>query len=247
MPAGRIELPVVIGHRGARAHAPENTLVGFRAAARLGVRWVELDARLTADSRLAVIHDATLDRTTDGAGPVRAATMATIAALDAGSWFGPDFTGEPVPALEEALGLIAELGMGVNIELKADPALAEATAAAVARAVAAAWPSSAPLPLLSSFEPACLSALHRIAGGLPRGVVMRRAGTGWRNLVRAADAASLHLDHSALDRATVETVKAEGLTLATFTVNDADRARTLVGWGVDALFSDRPRAVAQAL
>lgn len=247
MPAGRIELPAVIGHRGARAHAPENTLAGFRVAAGLGARWVELDARLTADGRLAVIHDATLDRTTDGTGPVRAATMAAIAALDAGSSFGPDFAGETVPALEDALKAIAGLGMGVNIELKADRTLAEATAAAAVRAVAATWPRDAPTPLLSSFEPACLSALRRTAPGQPRGMAMSRAGTGWRHLVRMAGAASLHLDHTALDRATIEAVKAEGLTLAAFTVNEADRARTLVGWGVDALFSDRPRAIRLAL
>src|SRR5690554_2395339 len=109
--AGMISLPRIIGHRGAAALAPENTLAAIRAADAAGVTWVEIDVRLAADG-LAVIHDALLDRTTNGTGPVSEASLSAIASLDAGAWFGTAFAGERVPTLEVALSEIQRLGLG---------------------------------------------------------------------------------------------------------------------------------------
>ena len=91
----------MIGHRGAAASAPENTLAGLRCAKALGCRWVELDVRLTADRQPVVIHDNRLQRTTDGRGRVSALPLAAIRRHDAGAWFAPSFAGERVPTLEE--------------------------------------------------------------------------------------------------------------------------------------------------
>lgn len=118
-PAGAsITFPIVIGHRGAAARAPENTLAGLRRARSLGCRWVEVDVRLTADDRAILFHDDRLERTTDGRGKVGALSLARIRRHDAGSWFDPSFAEERVPTLEEAVTLLAELRLGVNIELK---------------------------------------------------------------------------------------------------------------------------------
>ena len=111
-------LPRVIGHRGAAAAAPENTLVSLQKAKELGASWVEFDVKLTRDGVPILMHDERLERTTDGRGEVALTTLNDLQKLDAGGWFGPAFRGEPVPTLEAALALCAELGLGINVEIK---------------------------------------------------------------------------------------------------------------------------------
>src|SRR5690242_1220599 len=93
----------VVAHRGASAYAPENTMAAFRLAATLGADAIELDVHLTADDRLVVLHDDTLERTTTGTGLVRQQTWDSIAALSAGAWYAPEFTSEGIPLLERVL------------------------------------------------------------------------------------------------------------------------------------------------
>src|SRR4051812_8087205 len=107
--------PTIIAHRGASGTAPENTLAAFRRAADLGAPMIELDVQLTADGEVVVIHDFTLDRTTDGVGSVRHRSLAQIRRLDAGAWFAPAFRGERVPTLAEVL---QNFPHAVNVELK---------------------------------------------------------------------------------------------------------------------------------
>jgi len=116
-----LTLPRVIGHRGAAAHAPENTLASFRKAAALGVEMVEFDVKLTRNRVPVVIHDDTLDRTTDGSGPIANSDFAAVRMLDAGRKFAPEFRGERVPTLDEVLTVALELGLAVNIEIKPCP------------------------------------------------------------------------------------------------------------------------------
>jgi glycerophosphoryl diester phosphodiesterase len=108
----------VSAHRGASGYAPENTLAAFRLAHELGADMVEFDVHLTADERLVVIHDDTLDRTTTGGGYVRDRTWDEISRLNAGAWYGPEFPGERVPLLDEALAWAGEARMPLSIELK---------------------------------------------------------------------------------------------------------------------------------
>ena len=97
---------LMIAHRGASGHAPENTLAAFRKAVALGVSFIETDLQLTHDARLVAIHDDTVNRTTNGQGAVHDLTLEEIRKLDAGSWFGSEFTGERVPTLEEILDFV---------------------------------------------------------------------------------------------------------------------------------------------
>lgn len=113
----RLGRPLVMGHRGAMGYAPENTMASFKLAAEMGVDAVELDVHLSSDGHLMVIHDETLDRTTDGSGPIEAHTRTAIQALDAGAKFDPKFAGERVPTLEEVL-VWAKGTMPVVIEVK---------------------------------------------------------------------------------------------------------------------------------
>jgi glycerophosphoryl diester phosphodiesterase len=109
---------IVSAHRGASGYAPENTFAAFRLANELGADMVELDVHLTADEQLVVLHDDTLERTTMGRGYVRDHTWAEIAALDAGAWYAPEFAGERVPLLDEALDWASDAQMPLSIELK---------------------------------------------------------------------------------------------------------------------------------
>src|SRR5262245_53621059 len=108
------QLPRVIGHRGAAAYAPENTLESIREAAHRGARWVEFDAKLTGDGAVILMHDDTLDRTTNSRGPVAQTSLADIARLDAGAWFGEPWRGARVPTLADTLALLVELDMQAN-------------------------------------------------------------------------------------------------------------------------------------
>jgi hypothetical protein len=137
--------PVVEAHRGDNAQAPENTLAAFRLARDQGARWIELDVQQTRDNEIVVMHDPTVDRTTDGNGPVASLTLAEIRQLDAGSWFSAAFAGEPVPTLAETAALVAGSGSRLNVEVKAS-GLAPAEADRVIGATPASL-SSASYPL----------------------------------------------------------------------------------------------------
>src|SRR5205814_5101727 len=151
---------LVIAHRGASGTHPENTLAAFRRAVELGADMIELDVQLTRDGEVVVFHDATLERTTDGAGAVSDRTLAEIRRLDAGAWFGPAFRGTRVPTLAEVL---AAVGLPVNVELKpvGDDGL-EARALAVVESAGA-----LARVVFSSFDAGALERLRACAAGAP--------------------------------------------------------------------------------
>ncbi len=241
-----MKLPKIIGHRGAAASAPENTLAGFARAAALGAGWVEFDVRLCGDGRPVVIHDATLERTTDGQGPVAGASFDQIRALDAGRWFAPGFAGERVPSLGEALRATARLGLGADVELKAEPGREEALAAAAVAAVQGARrPGRAPI-LVSSFNVPCLDRVGALAPEMPRAYPLPRAGLG-AHLAVARRAGATFVDHRRLTRRRTERIRAAGLALIVYTVNDPARARTLWSWGIDSVITDAPDTLLAAL
>ncbi|HLY58935.1 MAG TPA: glycerophosphodiester phosphodiesterase family protein [Stellaceae bacterium] len=233
-----MKLPSVIGHRGAAGLAPENTLAGFRLARNLGVEWVEFDVRLTADRRCVVMHDRTLDRTTDGSGPVDEATLEGIAACDAGSWFDRRFAGEAVPTLEETLDLLAALGLGANVELKPESGQETELAEAACGIVAGMWRGAA--PIISSFSVPALAAARQAAPDLRRGLLLDDDMGDWRALADEVGAATIHCRHSRLTRARTAEMRAAGFPVLAYTVNHAGRFRELAAWGVASVFSDRP-------
>ena len=232
-------LPPVIGHRGAAARAPENTLAALRCAAALGCRWVEFDVRLTGDGALVLCHDPTLDRTTNGTGPVAAQTLAAIRQLDAGARFAPKSAGERMPALDEALALCVELGLGADIEVKAERGRAYATAAAVAATLRQPG-AKLPALLVSSFALPVLAAVRALAPQLPLGVLFRQVPRGWREVARRLGCVAIGADQRRLTSRRAAAIRAAGYPLAAYTVNDLARARLLYTWGVTSVFSDAP-------
>src|SRR5262245_61386278 len=141
--------PRVLAHRGGGTLAPENTLAGLRAAAAHGFRGVEFDAKLTRDGVAVLMHDETLDRTTNGRGAVAQTDWKALEHLDAGSWCDRRFAGEAIPTLTAALRVCAVLGLWPNVEIKACPGREAETGDTVAREALDRWPDST-IPLLSS-------------------------------------------------------------------------------------------------
>ena len=233
-------LPRVIGHRGAAGHAPENTLASLRVAAELGVTMVEVDVKLTADAVPVMIHDERLDRTTNGRGAVRHAPWASIRELDAGSWFGPGFSGTAVPSLEEGLTLALSLGLAVNLEIKPCHGRERETAAQAIAVTASVWPADRSPPLISSFSAAALGMAARIAPAWPRSFLVGRPYPGWLDTARRLGAQFVGIDHRYATVRRVGLCHASGMPLLAYTVNDPIRARTVYEFGVSSVFSDKP-------
>jgi glycerophosphoryl diester phosphodiesterase len=240
---GPLSLPPVIGHRGAASAAPENTLAGIRKAHELGARWIEFDVKLTKDGHAILFHDDRLERTTDGRGPVAATTLSEIRRLDAGTWFAPAFRCEPVPTFEQALALCAELGLGINVEIKPCAGREEETAQAAMSTLLDLWPRDLPAPLVSSFAGQCLRVARDMAPGLPRGYLAGTLPRRWRELMAEYDCAALHLNHRRLVAGQRAAVLTAGVPLVLYTVNDGPRARQHLDAGVAAVITDHVERV----
>jgi len=234
--------PRLIAHRGAGALAPENTLAAMRVAVARGWRMVEYDVKLSADGVPVLLHDATLDRTTDGAGDAAALPYASLALLDAGSGYGPGFAGEPVPSLRAVVRYSLACGLANNIEIKPSPGADHVTGIATARAVQALWrdalcPNS--LPLLSSFSETALAAAQAAAPELPRALLVKSdLPADWRERAQRLGCVAINLNDRVVTQQIVRDVHDTKLRLVVWTVNDPERARQLLDWGVDAVVTD---------
>lgn len=235
-----IHFPRVIGHRGAAGHAPENTLAGFRKAATLGATWVEFDVALTRDDIPVLLHDETLERTTDGTGKLAETTFQELSGLDAGAWFGDAFAGERIPRLDAAIVLLDQLGLCANVEIKPTKGRARKTGTLVGRMIAEQWPKSLRTPVFSSFTTEALAAARDAAPMIPRGLLLHRMRRDWQDRAEALDCLSVHCNHRILNAARARQIRDADYRLLAYTVNKAERARQLADWGVDSVFSDFP-------
>jgi len=233
----------LLAHRGGGSLAPENTLAAFDIGLQYGYRAAEIDAVLCADEVPVLLHDATIDRTTNGHGSVASKSAAQLLALDAGGWFGPEFAGARIPTLEQALRHCTERGIWLNVEIKPVPGQEERTgqivAQTTARFCAQTGLSMRAAPLLSSFSRVALDAARRSAPQLPRGLLFGQIASDWREALQALDCASLHCDHRRLTPTLARKITSSGYGLLCYTVNDPRRVRTLRSWGVDAVCTDR--------
>lgn len=247
MPKRTLSLPRVIGHRGAAEAAPENTLASFREAKRQGAAWVEFDAKLSADNRAFLLHDDNIDRTSNATGPARALSYDELRALDAGSWKGPQFAGERIPLLAEALALFAQEDLQFNLELKPCPGRARDTAKIVLDELGHLWPAAKPKPLISSFVLECLEIARDQAPELPRGLLLEDHPVNWFDLAKNLKVDTVNIWDREATAEWVAEIKAEGYGLLVYTVNDAMRAKQLIDWGVDGVFTDAPARILAAV
>lgn len=231
--------PRIVAHRGGGALAPENTLAAIDTGAGLGLKMIEFDAKLSADGIVFLLHDDTVDRTSNGRGAAAGKTYAELSALDAGRWFDARFSGARMPTLAQVHTRCTALGLAANIEIKPCPGRESATGRAVADEAAQLWRHAALPPLLSSFSFDALAAARDAQPDLPRGLLFGAVPADWREQTDALACVSLHADHRKLDARLVADIKAAGLFILVYTVNDPERARTLAQWGVDAICTDR--------
>lgn len=235
-----LTIPKIIAHRGSPREAPENTLASFRQAKAAGATWVEFDVALTKDARPVIFHDDGLERTSNGQGLLAETDFEIVKHLDAGSWFGNQFAGEPIPTLEETLDLLAELGLGFNMELKTDPGR-EAELAKIALLLTRdLWPEALAVPLISSFSRVAVAAAREVAPDWPMDVIYDRIPPEWQRDAKTLNLAVIGANHKHLTREQVMEIRGAGLKVSSYTVNEIERATTLFQWGVDAIFTDVP-------
>lgn len=246
MAPARWPWPRVLAHRCGGQLAPENTLAGLNVAHALGCRGVEFDVMLSGEGSPFVIHDETLERTSDGRGDMSLAPDAALHALDAGSWFDQRFAGERIPGFGHVARRCIALGLAANVEIKPATGWDAPTARVVASAAAELWRSAAQPPLLSSFSEIALAAAAEIAPHLPRGLLVESMPADWAVRCRRLGVVALHTEAGQVTAALAQAVHAEGLWLVVYTENDPARARQLLEWGVDCVITDRPDIVREA-
>ncbi|HUR89459.1 MAG TPA: glycerophosphodiester phosphodiesterase [Ramlibacter sp.] len=239
--------PRWVAHRGAGKLAPENTMAAFRLGAQHGYRMFECDAKLAADGVPFLMHDATLDRTTNavevfGPAPSRIGgdhPWGELAKLDAGSWHSRAYAGEPLPTLENLARFCLANNYFLNIEIKPTPGTDRATGEVVARHAARLWNDSPVPPFLTSFKPEALEGARATAAHLPRGLLLDTFPTGWLEAALALGCVAIVCNQALWDAATVARVHAAGLRCLSYTVNDEWAAQRLLALGTDAIITDR--------
>lgn len=231
--------PRWVAHRGAGKLAPENTLAAFELGARHGYRMFECDVKLSADGIPFLLHDATLDRTTNGRGPANALTWDQLAALDAGSWHSPQYRGERLPRLDTVARFCLPHGYFLNIEIKPSPGQESRTGQVVADAAAQLWQGQAVPPLLTSFSPEALASAQRAQAGLPRGLLLDSLWTGWWEMAMQLDCSAVVCNQKLWTQDLVRLVQSAGLKTLSYTVNEERSARRLMALGTDAIITDR--------
>jgi glycerophosphoryl diester phosphodiesterase len=236
--------PRLIAHRAGGTLAPENTLAAIRFGRSLGYRAVEIDVRFSRDGVAVLQHDAAIDRNTSGKGPVAERTWDELSALDAGSWRGEAFRGEPMARLPDAAALLRTLRMYAHVEVKRIPGRHRECGERVARDVAACWKGAAEEPLLISFSADALDAAKAAEPSLPRGWIVEAPWDGDLAPLERLDASSFHLEHDLITPALVREVHARGCRVLAWTVNEAGRAEELLAAGVDGIVTDNVREFA---
>lgn len=232
----------IFAHRGASAYAPENTLAAFELAIRQGADAIELDAKLSADGHVVIIHDATVDRTTDGFGRVADLKLSTLRELDAGSFFDASFQGERIPTLDEVFQTLGSQTL-FNVELtnytSPRDSLGERAVALVKKH------KLTDRVLFSSFNPLVLRKVRRllpeVAIGwlLPPGWISRWR---WRFIACFVPFEALHPPALEISPELITKMHRRGIRVHVYTVNQPSEMEKLFGWGVDGIFTDDPLA-----
>ncbi len=233
--------PLNLAHRGASAYAPENTLAAFRLAAELGADGIELDTKLSRDGVVVVVHDATVDRTTNGSGRVSDLTLAELKRLDAGAVFGPKFAGERIPTLEDVIDAVGDRLL-INFELANYASRGDGLELKVVESIVERGLTER--TMVSSFNPLGLRQVKRAAPRVVCGLLTR---PGLKFTLRRLFLAPLipgldarHPQHVMIDAAFVRRVHARGQKVNTWTVNDEADMRRMIELGVDSIMTNRP-------
>lgn len=232
--------PTIFAHRGVSSHAPENTLAAFQLAVSLNVPAIELDAKLSADGEIVIIHDQSVDRTTNGYGLIRKLPLSALRELDAGTKFNPVYKGEKIPTLTEVFDTVGQK-LFINIELTNYASPLDDLPIKVAELVKhhrlQDW------VLFSSFYGFNLRRAHRVVPEVPLGLLLPPGikGSLARSLFgRLSPYQALHPEFSDVSTSLIDKVHRQARRIHIYTVNDPQVMRRFFSWGVDGIFTDDP-------
>jgi len=234
---------LVWGHRGARAYAPMNTIPSFELALKQGADGVELDTHLSKDSKLIVLHDFTVDSTTDGKGLAKDMTLAQLKALDAGSSFSPQYKGTRIPTLDEVFEAVGKK-LFINVEIKSETQETDGVEQAVADCIARHGLMSS--VIVSSFNPLALKRFRAIQPEVPIGYLYS-PDYDFSKQMEGFPHEARHPQDQMIDSAYMDWAKMHNYRVNTWTVNDPARAVALRDLGVDAIITDKPDVIIEAV
>ncbi|WP_180954524.1 glycerophosphodiester phosphodiesterase family protein [Bacillus sp. V5-8f] len=234
--------PLKIAHRGAAGYCPENTMAAFKKAMDLGVDFIEIDVQLSKDGKLVVIHDPTLERTTNGSGNVRDYDLCELRELDAGSWFHPHFKGEKIPVFEELLEIILPHA-GILIELK-HPAFYPGIERKLAMEIMNhnLHVGSSHLLMIQSFDIDSVKRFHALLPSLPSGVLIKRPlGVSHKKLSELSSFASfINLKQTMMTLKRKKKIHSYGMKAFTWTVNNEKKIDRFEMMKLDGVTTDYP-------
>lgn len=254
--------PLIVSHRGASAYAPENTLASIDKAAAMGFGWVENDVQRTKDGELVVLHDASLARTTDvkkvyphrAPWKVKDFTAAEIARLDAGSWFGPRYAGTRVPTLKQYMNRVSHNHQKLVLEIK-NPELYPGIERQTLKVLSnEGWLDPDHLRnrlVVQSFSERSVRTVHELRPGITTAFLGKPSVTRLHEYARFADL--INPDHASLSAGYVSAVHSlvgphsRPMEVFTWTIDDANTARRLAGYGVDGVITNKPDVIRSAL
>lgn len=233
----------IASHRGDRKVAPENTLPAFESAIRAGARFIETDVQLTSDGIPVLMHDRTVDRTTNGTGRVSELELSELERLDAGSWFSSEFVGTRIPTLEQLLSRLGEQAATAQpvralIELKG---FWSAEEAGIVTAMIQQFELSG-LVVLMSFDPVTLDNARIADESIPRAILIKELPSdpvGYAELYGAI-AVITSADAIAADRWAVDRIHRSGMAVLVYTLNSKSSWNQAISLGVDGIITDRP-------
>jgi glycerophosphoryl diester phosphodiesterase len=230
--------PPFIAHRGAKQYAPENTLASFLKAKELGAQWIEFDVMLTGCGEAIIMHDETLERTTNGQGSVLELPYSYIQTLDAGSWFDKKFAGEKVPTLKETILFLKKNNMYANVEIKVLPGYEEKAVSTILSEIDNYWPKQMQAPLISSFSVPVLQYVREASPHAMLGLLIDEWFPAWEIICEKLQCVSVNLNQAIITEDKINMIKAMQRCILSYTVNTTERAQVLFDMGVDALFTD---------
>lgn len=231
---------MIIGHRGAAALAPENTLSGINKAADIGIDWIEIDTQLSLDAVPVIFHDETIDRCSNGEGKLATLTLSELKALDFGAWFSDEFSNEKIATLAEVLVLCRERSLSINLEIKVHhDDQAQLLVQQVAKVIAAEHFPKSQL-LLSSFSVSALEHCQRVMPEIRRGFLTSSSSSECLTEVEHLDLYSVHADQATLTEEMALVIGEKGLELMIWTLNDPSKKNVFKAMNVSGIITDDP-------
>lgn len=238
--------PTLFAHRGGGALAPENTLGAMKMGVAHSYAAVEFDVKLSADNVAILMHDSTLERTTNGSGLVAQKTIAELETIDAGAWYSEQYRGECIPRFSAISKYLHAQGMMANVEIKPCAGREIDTGRMVGELCEELWRDRLVKPLVSSFSVEALRAARTAASIVPLGLLVKEPNEQDLALLKQLNAVSIHCDHNHINADLVRFFHQHGYRVMTYTANEPLRVAALLAMGVDGIFTDNLEVIAKA-